>query len=187
MAVYSVGFGWAPDYPWPTDYTVPMLLPGQTYDVPYGGYYTATNGFNIEYFQNDQNGTNQVANMTKMLNWIDDSTGDNSTNLAQAILDSQEANWMGMNETLYVPEYQLFNHIYYRTWIQGMDLEANPLLGGQWLLFAYLSKGSGVSSSSANPTTSSLQTVIASGLTTPPMIILLGIRPLRRDPEWREE
>ncbi len=34
MAIYSVGFGWAPDYPWPTDYTVPMLLPGVTYDSP---------------------------------------------------------------------------------------------------------------------------------------------------------
>ena len=188
MAVYSVGFGWAPDYPWPTDYTVPMLLPGVTLAVPYGGYYTATNGFNIEYFQNDPTGAGQVANMTKMLNWIDDSTGANSTNLDQAIWDSQQANWMGMNETLYVPEFQLYNHVYYRQWISGMEKEANPLLGGQWLLYAYLSKGSGVSTASVGSSTMSIVgAAILSGLASPPMIVFLGIRPNRSDSKRKEE
>ncbi len=187
MAIYSVGFGWAPDYPWPTDYTVPMLLPGITYDTPYGGYYTATNGFNIEYFQGDANGTGQVANMTKMLNWIDDSTGVNATDLDQALWDSQQANLMGMNETLYVPEFQLFNHVYYRTWINGMEKEANPLLGGQWLLYAYLSKPSGVATSSVPSGTSILGYLIASGLAGPPLIALQGTRRSRTDLKWKED
>jgi peptide/nickel transport system substrate-binding protein len=187
MAIYSVGFGWAPDYPWPTDYTVPMLLPGITYDTPYGGYYTATNGFNIEYFQGDANGTGQVANMTKMLNWIDDSTGANATNLDLALWESQQANLMGMNLTLYVPEFQLFNHVYYRTWITGMEKEANPLLGGQWLLYAYLSKPSGVASSSVPSGTSILGYLIVSGLAGPPLIALQGTRRSRTDLKWKED
>jgi hypothetical protein len=147
MAIYSVGFGWAPDYPFPTDYTIPMLLPGLTYDTPYGGYYTATNGVNIEYFANDLNGTNQVSNLTKMYDWIVDSIGANATNVDQIIRDSQEANRMGANMTLYVPEFQLYNFVTYRTWINGMEKETNPLLGGQWLYFNYLSKTTTTSSS----------------------------------------
>jgi ABC-type transport system substrate-binding protein len=176
MGVYSVGFGWAPDYPWPTDYTVPMLLPGLTLDEPYGGYYTATNGFNIEYFQNDANGTGQVANMTKMYNWIDDSLYANSTNPDQAIWDSQQANWMGMNETLYVPEFQLYNHVYYRTWITGMDLEANPLNGGQWLLYAYLSKPGGVATSSVPSGMSALASVVAAAFAGPALVAIVDSR-----------
>ncbi len=124
--------------------------------------------------------------MTKMYNWIDDSIGANSTNLPQAILDSQQANWMGMNLTLYVPEFQLYNHVYYRQWITGMDLEANPLLGGQWLLYNYLSKSGSVSTSSVSPTPSILDAVLASGLTTPPMIVLLGLRRTRTGPGGKE-
>jgi ABC-type transport system substrate-binding protein len=72
MSIYSVGFQWGADYPFPTDYTVPLLLPGVTYNTPYGGYYPATNAVNIEYFASNKNGTNQVANLTKMYNWIVD-------------------------------------------------------------------------------------------------------------------
>jgi ABC-type transport system substrate-binding protein len=186
MAIYSVGFGWAPDYPWPTDYTVPMLLPGLTYDTPYGGYYTATNGFNIEYFANDANGTDQVANMTLMYNWIDDSLYANSTNLDQALWDSQQANWMGMNETLYVPEFQLYNHVYYRTWISGMDLEANPLNGGQWLLYAYLSKPDGVAASSVPTGMSALASVIATAFAGPALVAIVDSRGTRRGPREKE-
>ncbi len=185
MAVYSVGFGWAPDYPWPTDYTVPMLLPGVTYNTPYGGYYTATNGFNIEYFQKDKTGAAQVANMTKMLNWIDDSTGPSATNLAQAVWDSQQANWMGINETLYVPEFQLFNFVSYRTWISGMQNEMNPLLGGQWLLYNYLSKPSAVTSSSLSSSTSVLQYIVSLGLASPLLTIPSVRRGNRTEKRWK--
>jgi hypothetical protein len=188
MAVYSVGFGWAPDYPWPTDYTVPMLLPGLTYNNPWGGYYTATNGFDIGYFQNDTNGTAQVANMTKMLNWIDDSTGPNATNVDQAVWDSQQANWMGINETLYVPEFQLHNFVCYRTWIStpGMMNEMNPMLAGQWLLYDYLSKATAVTSSSLSSSTTVLQYIVSTGLTTPILAILL-VQRTQTGRKWEED
>jgi hypothetical protein len=93
---------------------------------------------------------------------------------------------MGMNETLYVPEFQLFNHVYYRTWITGMEKEANPLLGGQWLLYAYLSKPSGVASSSVRSSTSILGYLITTGLTGPPLIGLLVLRRPRTEWQWKE-
>ncbi len=187
MAIYSVGFGWAPDYPWPTDYTVPMLLPGTTIANPYGGYYTATNAFNIEYFQRDPTGVDQVANMTKMLNWIDDSTGANATNLNQSLWDSQQANYMGINMTLYVPEFQLFNHVYYRTWIKGMENEANPLNGGQWLNYNFLWKPSPVAASSVSSERGVLGSLIASGLAGPPLLALLGVQRIRTEPSRKED
>lgn len=187
MAIYSVGFGWAPDYPWPTDYTVPMLLPGTTIAQPYGGYYTATNAFNIEYFQRDPTGAGQVANMTKMLNWIDDSTGANATNLAMSLWDSQQANYMGINMTLYVPEFQLYNHVYYRQWVKGMENEANPLNGGQWLYYNYLSKPSAVAASSVSSDRGTLGALIETGLAGPPLLALLGVQRIRTEPRRKED
>src|SRR5206468_3440239 len=40
--------GWLPDYPYPTDYTYPMLEPGNN-ATEYGGTYPAANGLNISY------------------------------------------------------------------------------------------------------------------------------------------
>src|SRR5437764_13245204 len=40
--------GWLTDYPYPTDYTYPMLEPGNN-ATEYGGTYPAANGFNISY------------------------------------------------------------------------------------------------------------------------------------------
>ena len=187
MAIYSVGFGWAPDYPWPTDYTVPMLLPGVTMAQPYGGYYTATNAFNIQYFSRDPTGAGQVANMTKMLNWIDDSTGANATDLNKSLWDSQQANYMGINMTLYVPEFQLFNHVYYRQWLKGMENEANPLNGGQWLYYNYLSKPSAVAASSVSSDRGVLGSLIASGLAGPPLLALLGVRRIGTETKRKED
>lgn len=154
MAVYYLG--WLPDYPFPTDYTLPMLYPSTgpigAIAGANGGTYPNANNFNIPYLAADANGTNQVANATLIRAWIDDSIGPNATNLNQVIIDSQKAQMMAQNMTLYVPTQQQYAYFVYRTWIGGMQLESNPTLGGADLLYNLLTKQT---TSTAQVTTSS--------------------------------
>jgi len=83
MGIYYLG--WLADYPFPTDYTLPMLLPADspvTSSTPDGGTYPNANGYNIQYLAADPNGTDQVADSTNIRNWILDSiSAPNATNV----------------------------------------------------------------------------------------------------------
>jgi len=147
--------GWSPDYPFPTDYTVAILLPG-TAAGPSIGLFPSGTGLNIDYFANDRNGTDQVADLTRMFNWIEDSLGPNSTDLNRVISDSRLAQDTGANLTLFVPAMQPYTFFTYRTWIGGMDRETNPEFSGIWFIYAFLSKEGPVSSLSDHESDASM-------------------------------
>jgi len=152
MGIYFLG--WLADYPFPTDYTLPMLLPADSpvnSPTPDGGTYPNANGYNIQYLAADPNGTNQVADSTNIRNWILDSiTPPNATNLNAVVSDSQQAQRAFANLWYYVPAYQQFTFFTFRTWITGMDLELNPTLGGADLLYNLLTKPSTTTASAAS-------------------------------------
>lgn len=160
MAVYFLG--WLPDYPYPTDYTYPMLEPGNAAS-PYGGTYPGANGFNISYLAK-QGETAQAATAQKISDWINATlSGPSSTDVNQVVDLSRKAQREFSNLTLYVWAQQQFAYFSYRTWITGIDLEKNPMLGGFDLLYNLLGKKGG---SSASPGTASFdaEAFLASGL-----------------------
>ncbi len=150
MGIYFLG--WLPDYPFPTDYTLPMLLPADspvTSTTPDGGTYPNANGYNIQYLAADPNGTNQVTNSTNIRNWILDSINPpNATNVPQVVLDSQQAQRAFADLWYYVPAFQQFAFFAFRTWITGMANEQNPTLGGADLLYNLITKPSTTTTSS---------------------------------------
>ena len=148
MGIYFLG--WLADYPFPTDYTLPMLLPADspvTSSTPDGGTYPNANGYNIQYLAADPNGTrgsiDQVASSRNIRNWILDSiSAPNATNVNQVVIDSQQAQQAFANLWYYVPAFQQYTFFSFRTWITGMDLELNPTLGGADLLYNLITKPS---------------------------------------------
>lgn len=152
MGIYFLG--WLPDYPFPTDYTLPMLLPADSpvnSTTPNGGTYPNANGYNIQYLAANPNGTNQVANSTKIRNWILDSLNPpNATNVPQVVLDSQQAQNAFADLWYYVPAFQQYSFFSFRTWITGMENEQNPTLGGLDLLYNLITKPSTTTTSAAS-------------------------------------
>ena len=151
MGIYFLG--WLADYPFPTDYTLPMLYPADspvTSPSPDGGTYPNANGYNIQYLAADPNGTDQVATSRQIRAWIDDSLVKNATNLPAVVSDSQKAQEAFARLWLWVPAYQQYTFFTFRTWITGMDKELNPVLGGTDLLYNLLTKPSSTSVSAAS-------------------------------------
>lgn len=151
MGIYFLG--WLADYPFPTDYTLPMLLPADspvTSSTPDGGTYPNANGYNIQYLAADPTGVNQVAASTNIRNWILDSiSAPNATNVNQVVIDSQQAQQAFANLWYYVPAFQQYTFFTFRTWITGMDKELNPTLGGTDLLYNLITKPSTTTTSSS--------------------------------------
>jgi ABC-type oligopeptide transport system substrate-binding subunit len=152
MGIYFLG--WLADYPFPTDYTLPMLLPADSAvnsTTPNGGTYPNANGYNLQYLAADPNGSNQVAASTNIRNWILDSiSAPNATNVNQVVIDSQQAQQAFANLWYYVPAFQQYTFFMFRTWITGMPNELNPTLGGDDLLYNLITKPSTTTTSSAN-------------------------------------
>jgi len=152
MGIYFLG--WLADYPFPTDYTFPMLMPADspvTSPTPNGGTYPNANGYNIQYLAANPNGANQVADSRNIRNWINDTLNPpNATNLNQVILDSQKAQRAFANLWYYVPAFQQYTFITFRTWITGMEKELNPTLGGADILYDLLTKPSTTTISAAS-------------------------------------
>lgn len=151
MGIYFLG--WLADYPFPTDYTLPMLLPADSpvnSATPNGGTYPNANGYNIQYLAANPNGSNQVAASRNIRNWILDSiSAPNATNVNAVVSDSQQAQRAFANLWYYVPAFQQYTFFSFRTWISGMDKELNPTLGGVDILYNLLTKPSTTSVSAA--------------------------------------
>ena len=150
MGIYFLG--WLADYPFPTDYTLPMLLPADSAvnsTKPDGGTYPNANGYNIQYLAADANGTNQVADSTNIRNWILDSITKNATDVNAVVSDSRKAQEAFAALWYYVPAFQQYTFFTFRTWITGMDLQLNPTLGGVDILYDLLTKPSTTSVSAA--------------------------------------
>lgn len=139
--------GWLPDYPYPTDYTYPMLEPGNA-QSEYGGTYPASNGFNISYLR-AKGQLAQAASAQKISDWINATL--NETDINKVVQLSRQAQREAMlNLTIYVPAQQQYSYYVFRRWIQGMELETSVMLGGTDLFYNFLSKASSVSGASAS-------------------------------------
>ncbi len=180
MALYLLG--WLPDYPYPTDYTVPMAEPGTALS-PYGGTYPAANYFNISYFAGNSNGLDtpngfsfkQSSNMSRMLSNILDSI--NSTDINTVIRDSDQAQLEAANLTWAVPAYQQ-NPIYvYRTWLSGMDLEQSVMYnGGTTLLYQWLNKPTSLTAASVSSSSGYALPLLSLAFATPlATVALVGV------------
>ncbi len=166
MAIYFLG--WLPDYPFPTDYTVPLALPntGPINDptAVTGGTYPNGNNIDIPYFAADPNGTNQVAQLTSMYNLVTDTLTANATNVPVVVNESDQAQTIAADLYLYVPAEQQNTFFSYRTWISGMNLEVNPVLGGADLLYDLLTKGTGTTTTASLSMSAALGASSAVGL-----------------------
>jgi hypothetical protein len=136
--------GWAPDYPYPNDYLLPMALPLNTSTYP--GQYN----MNIQVydtlakttFKNDNTSIlSQIANMTAMK--ADYVLGQTSTNPASTLGYYYKMNYMLINMTMYVYTYQ--NTM---TWQMSKNVNINDIKnyqenvvigGGQDLMYNLLS------------------------------------------------
>ena len=78
-----------------------------------------------------------------------------------------------MNLTIYVPAQQQYTFFVYRTWIQGIKLEGNPMLGGTDILYNLLSKSGGASA--APPLTRSAGLDAVGGFGVPLPVIALAV------------
>jgi peptide/nickel transport system substrate-binding protein len=136
--------GWAPDYPYPNDYLLPMALPLNTSTYP--GQYN----MNIQVFNTLSNTTfkgdntsiiSQLANMTAMKN--DYIKGQTSTTPANTLGYYYKMNYMLINMTMYVYTFQNT-----QTWQMSKNVNINDIKmyqenvvigGGQDLMYNLLS------------------------------------------------
>lgn len=136
--------GWAPDYPYPNDYLLPMALPLNTSTYP-GQYNMNIQVFNTLAKTTFKGGNasivSQLANMTAMKN--DYISGQTSTNPASTLGFYYKMNYMLINMTMYVYTFQ--NTM---TWQMSKNVNINDLKmyqenvvigGGQDLMYNLLS------------------------------------------------
>ncbi|MCL5964064.1 MAG: ABC transporter substrate-binding protein [Candidatus Thermoplasmatota archaeon] len=125
-----VSLGWAPDFPYPTDYVNAMYLQGGTYPAENGWSNTTliTAGH-----------PSQAAEWTNMTNLI--LKGDNTGNATLAISYFDQAQQIAVNLTLYVYTQQENGFWFYSSYLHGAQYEQNPMLGGGGdTLYFYLTK-----------------------------------------------
>src|SRR5947208_4999732 len=129
--------GWLPDYPYPTDYTYPVLEPGNN-ATEYGGPYPAANGFNISYLAS-LGETAQSRTAQNISDWINATLSETDINVVVDLSRKAQREAM-LNLTIYVPAQQQYSFFVYRTWIQGIPLESNPMLGGTDIIYKHTAK-----------------------------------------------
>ncbi|MDP8012455.1 MAG: ABC transporter substrate-binding protein, partial [Thermoplasmata archaeon] len=129
MPIYLLG--WAPDYPYPSDYVNAMYLQGGTYAAANGWNYT--NLMNAGWTQEAQ----EWQNMTNLI-----LKADSTVNVTQSLMYYDEAEVIAVNLNLYVYTEQQNGFWYYAPYMHGVQYEENPMLGGGGdTLYMYLTKG----------------------------------------------
>jgi ABC-type oligopeptide transport system substrate-binding subunit len=125
----SMGF-WAPDYPYPYDYIYNLYTSN--------GYFPIGDGWNTSNLLSSGY-TQEAAEFQEMVNLIN--LGHNTINYTLAIKDFQMAQQIAINLTLYVYTDQLNEIWIYAPWIEGVQYEENPMIGGMGdTLYYYLIK-----------------------------------------------
>src|SRR6266480_1522480 len=170
--------GWLPDYPYPTDYTYPMLEPGNN-ATEYGGTYPAANGFNISYIAS-LGETAQSRAAQNISDWINATLSETDINVVVDLSRKAQREAM-LNLTIYVPAQQQYSFFVYRTWIQGIPLESNPMLGGTDILYNLLAKSGTIQGAVATSGSAGPGTQGGFGIT--PLIATLGLLAVRRRDE----
>ena len=170
--------GWLPDYPYPTDYTYPMLEPGNN-ATEYGGTYPAANGFNISYLA-ALGETAQSRAAQNISDWINATLSETDINVVVDLSRKAQREAM-LNLTIYVPAQQQYSFFVYRTWIQGIPLESNPMLGGTDILYNLLAKSGTIQGAVATSSSAGPGALGGFGIT--PLIAPLGLLAVRRRDE----
>jgi hypothetical protein len=155
MPIYS--FGWAPDYPDPTDYVPPLWMPDNSYPGPdalsetlqaapnnasscpndYGAWSNLTYYANLgELPTNCQGGAYDT-----MVAWIN--LAATQSNLTFRTLEYNLIEHIGAELALYMYNPQTVVNIAYGDWIEPSTINTNPMLGGQnvqlWFDWGYAS------------------------------------------------
>ncbi|MGC8630062.1 MAG: ABC transporter substrate-binding protein [Thermoplasmata archaeon] len=121
---------WGPDYPFPSDYVVPM----------YGssGYFGSATGWNTTVL-NATGHFNQSREDAQMNEYITEAQNTGNATLALKLYD--EAEVIAVNLTFYVYLYQVNALWFYSPLLKGSQYEQNPMIGGgAATAFIYLSK-----------------------------------------------
>src|SRR5213078_817180 len=112
----------------PTDYTYPMLEPGNN-ATEYGGTYPAANGFNISYLAS-LGETAQSRTAQNISDWINATLSE--TDINDVVDLSRKAQREAMlNLTIYVPAQQQYSFFVYRTWTKATPPESTRCSGGR--------------------------------------------------------
>jgi ABC-type transport system substrate-binding protein len=121
---------WGPDYPFPSDYIVPMYQED--------GYYGYANSWNPQVLaaSGQQNESLADALMNQYI-----AEAENTGNATLAIKYYDQAEVLGVNLTLYTYTYQANAFWIYSTLIHGFQNEVNPIYGGDDnIIYLFLSK-----------------------------------------------
>ncbi len=121
---------WIPDYPYPSDIVGAFYAQGGTYPIG--------SGLNPDTFNSSGN-TDEAAQIALMNQYIQ--MGENTANSTLSIHYYDLAQNIAVNLTFYVYARQLNWIWYFSPYLQGMQFEENPMIGGGGaILFFYLSK-----------------------------------------------
>jgi ABC-type oligopeptide transport system substrate-binding subunit len=121
---------WGPDFPFPSDYIVPMYQES--------GYYAVGNGYSSSILTaaGQINQSNEDALMNQ---YIADAQNTGNSTLALKYYDQAEI--LGVNLTFYTSTYQQNDFWVYSPVVKGLQTELNPIYGGDGdILYIYLSK-----------------------------------------------
>ena len=122
--------GWSPDFPFPSDYILPMY---QEY-----GYYGSANGWTPQVLTSVGQ-TAQAAEDTLMNQYIADAQSTGNVSLAFKYYDQAEV--LGVNLTFYTYTYQENDFWVYSPLLHGFQQELNPIYGGDGdIIYLFLSK-----------------------------------------------
>ena len=128
MALYM--FGWAPDYPFPSDYIIPMYQENGTYGAPDGW---------TPQILSAEGQPAQAAEDALMNQYIAEAQSTGNVSLALSLYDKAEA--LGVNLTFYTYTEQTNGFWYYSSALHGVQYEENPMFGGGAdTIYIYLSK-----------------------------------------------
>jgi hypothetical protein len=123
-------YNWVPDYPFPSDYLVPMYQENGTYASAFG--YTPQI-FTVAGYPNE---ANEDAVMNQ---YLAEAVNTGNVSLALSLYDKAEV--LGVNLTLCVYTYQTTNFEFYSSAVHGAQYEENAIYnGGGNIIYIYLSK-----------------------------------------------
>src|SRR5207247_9775378 len=86
-----------------------------------------------------------------------------------------------LNLTIYLQAHQQYSFFVYRTWIQGIPHESNPMLGGTDILYNLLAKSGTIQGAVATSSSAGPGALGGFGIT--PLIAPLGLLAVRRRDE----
>lgn len=129
MPIYDLG--WGTSIPDPINMIPPMYVAG--------GFYPAGDGISSVSAIQAMGHPHQAQNFSMIANLSNEAMV--NSNVTQRSLEYQQANQIGINLTLYLYTYIPSGMWIYRSWLNGVQFEQNPVVGGEVdTLFCYLSK-----------------------------------------------